>query len=114
MTRSLDSVARAVLLRGDSESPLLETLARELLDTQVRLERALCDNRRLIGERDAALSGRTTARPVRRAPELEIQCAGCVRKLTIMVRPPEDAIPGWARGQGWAVDGDRYLCAGCR
>jgi hypothetical protein len=71
----------------------------------------------VIHERDRLLEQvATVVRQTRHEPALTIWCdtpSCAAMPLTIAVLPPEDAIPGWVRGNGWTVDGDRYACPGC-
>lgn len=55
----------------------------------------------------------TLVKQARREPAICVYCdePNCdALPLTIDVAPPEDAIPLWVRGRGWAVCGDTYFC----
>jgi hypothetical protein len=87
-----------------------------LADLHARLLRAHQDNQRLIHENERLrASVREEVIAAASTWGLEVQCDGkCgVNPLRIKVLPPEDAIPGWIRGQGWLVTGEGHWCGGC-
>lgn len=107
---SLTLAEKYITASQDEERSASLLFAKELLDTQQRLEKALTDCRRLVGERDAAQAKAAAVKPPRIWPVV-VRCDSC-RVEQPFHTDDEPRVLQALVALGWSVE-TGHRCPGC-
>jgi hypothetical protein len=105
-------------IQAEAPSSIADTFARELLDTQRRLELALADVRKLVHERDWAEESlrRTQALANERIWPLAARCDGprCPSAVAVDPLPEEADLAAALWALKWRIVDGKHLCPRCQ